>query len=321
MLPLLQVTDLKTSFDLGRDRVLAVDGITFSVAAGETLALVGESGCGKSVTALSLLRLVPPPGRIDSGSIRFDGEELLGLSPEAMRRLRGNRMAMVFQEPMTALNPVLRIGDQIAEVLHQHQPDLSKTDVTARTIELLQQVGIPAPGQRLREYPHQLSGGLRQRVVIAMALACDPQLLIADEPTTALDVTIQAQIMALLARLQRERGMALLLITHDLGIVAEAAQQVAIMYAGHLVERASVADLFARPSHPYTIGLLASVPRLGAVRKRLSPIPGQVPGLRDQVSGCPFHPRCPEAIDICSATVPQMVEIAPGHQVRCLRRP
>jgi oligopeptide/dipeptide ABC transporter ATP-binding protein len=320
MSPLLQVTDLKTSFNLGRDRVLAVDGISFSVAAGETLALVGESGCGKSVTALSLLRLVPPPGRIDSGSICFDGEELLSLPAEAMRTLRGNRMAMVFQEPMTALNPVLRIGDQIGEVLQQHQPTLTKSEVTARTIELLHQVGIPAPEQRLREYPHQLSGGLRQRVVIAMALACDPQLLIADEPTTALDVTIQAQIMALLARLQRERGMALLLITHDLGIVAEAAQQVAIMYAGHLVERAPVADLFAHPSHPYTIGLLASVPRLGARRERLAPIPGQVPGLRDQVSGCPFHPRCPEAIAACAETVPQMVEIAPGHHVRCLRR-
>jgi len=320
MTALLQVDNLNVSFKLGRQRLRAVDGVSFDLAAGETLALVGESGCGKSVTALSLLRLVPPPGTIDSGQIRFAGEDLLALPFETMRRLRGNRIAMVFQEPMTALNPVLRIGAQIGEVLRQHQ-NLSEAEITDRTVELLRQVGIPAAEQRLRDYPHQLSGGLRQRVVIAMALCCDPQLLIADEPTTALDVTIQAQIMALLSRLQQQRGMAMLLITHDLGIVAESAQQVAIMYAGHLVEKAAVADLFAAPSHPYTQGLLASVPRLGEHHKRLTPIPGQVPGLRDTISGCPFRPRCPEAIDACADRLPAMTEIAPGHFVRCLRRP
>jgi len=320
MTPLLQVENLKVSFKLGNNRLQAVDGLSFSLATGETLALVGESGCGKSITALSLLRLVPSPGSIDAGTIRFAGDDLLTLSDEAIRNLRGNRMAMVFQEPMTALNPVLRIGDQIGEVLKQHR-GLPKAQIVERCIELLHQVGVPSPAQRLRDYPHQLSGGLRQRVVIAMALACDPQLLIADEPTTALDVTIQAQIMALLAQLQKDRGMAMLLITHDLGIVAEAAQQVAIMYAGHLMEKASVAELFAAPSHPYTRGLLASVPRLGARRARLEPIPGQVPGLRDVVSGCPFRSRCPETIDACAAHLPEMTEIAPGHFVRCLRRP
>jgi len=320
MTPLLQVDNLKVSFKIGNSRLQAVDGLSFSLNAGETLALVGESGCGKSITALSLLRLVPPPGTIDAGTIRFDGDDLLPLPDEAMRNLRGNRMAMVFQEPMTALNPVLRIGEQIGEVLRQHRR-LSQPQIIERSIALLRQVGIPSPEQRLRDYPHQLSGGLRQRVVIAMALCCDPQLLIADEPTTALDVTIQAQIMALLAQQQKERGMAMLLITHDLGIVAEAAQQVAIMYAGHLMEKATVADLFSAPSHPYTRGLLASVPRLGARRSRLEPIPGQVPGLRDVISGCPFRTRCPEAIDACAVRLPEMIEIAPGHFVRCLRRP
>jgi oligopeptide/dipeptide ABC transporter ATP-binding protein len=314
----LQVRDLKTYFFTSNGIVKAVDGISFSIKKGETLALVGESGCGKSVTALSLLRLVPPPGKIVGGQIRFDGEDLLHLTEPEMRRVRGNRIAMVFQEPMTALNPVLRIGDQISEVLLQHQ-DISAVDAHDASIELLHQVGIPSPEQRVREFPHQLSGGLRQRVVIAMALACDPQLLIADEPTTALDVTIQAQIMDLLGKLQRERQMATLLITHDLGVVAESAQQVAIMYAGLIVEYASVEQLFSTPEHPYTRGLLASVPRLGEKRDRLTPIKGQVPSPLEKHTSCPFLKRCPDAVPICSGRCPQLKETEPGHFVRCWR--
>jgi oligopeptide/dipeptide ABC transporter ATP-binding protein len=315
---LLQVRDLKTYFFTPNGIVKAVDGISFSIKKGETFALVGESGCGKSVTALSLLRLVPEPGKIVGGQIRFNGEDLLHLTETEMRRVRGNRIAMVFQEPMTALNPVLRIGDQISEVLLQHQ-DISKVDAHDASIELLHQVGIPSPEQRVREFPHQLSGGLRQRVVIAMALACDPQLLIADEPTTALDVTIQAQIMDLLEKLQRERQMATLLITHDLGVVAESAQQVAIMYAGLIVEYASVEQLFSTPEHPYTRGLLASVPRLGEKRDRLTPIKGQVPSPLEMHTSCPFLKRCPDAVPICSGRCPQLKETEPGHFVRCWR--
>jgi oligopeptide/dipeptide ABC transporter ATP-binding protein len=315
---LLQVRDLKTYFFTSNGIVKAVDGISFSLKKGETMALVGESGCGKSVTALSLLRLVPEPGKIVGGQIRFDGEDLLHLTEPEMRRVRGNRIAMVFQEPMTALNPVLRIGNQISEVLLQHQ-DISKADARTASIDLLHQVGIPAPEQRIREFPHQLSGGLRQRVIIAMALACDPQLLIADEPTTALDVTIQAQIMDLLSNLQSKRQMATLLITHDLGVVAESAQQVAIMYAGIIVEYASVNQLFDKPGHPYTRGLLASVPRLGDKRDRLSPIDGHVPSPLTYHAGCPFLERCPEVIPICSNRCPKLKEIAPGHYVRCWR--
>jgi len=314
----LHVRDLKTYFFTGNGIVKAVDGISFSVQKGETLALVGESGCGKSVTALSLLRLVPEPGKIVGGQIRFDSEDLLHLTEAEMRRIRGNRIAMVFQEPMTALNPVLRIGDQIAEVLLQHQ-DISKAEARAASIDLLQQVGIPSPAERIREFPHQLSGGLRQRVVIAMALACNPQLLIADEPTTALDVTIQAQIMELLLKLQRERQMGTLLITHDLGVVAETAQQVAIMYAGLIVEYAPVEQLFAQPRHPYTRGLLASVPRLGEKRDRLTPIEGQVPSPLTSHSSCPFRERCPDAVTVCDGRCPQLREIEPGHYVRCWR--
>ena len=315
---MLQVRDLKTYFFTSNGIVKAVDGISFSLKKGETMALVGESGCGKSVTALSLLRLVPEPGKIVGGQIRFDGEDLLHLTEPEMRRVRGNRIAMVFQEPMTALNPVLRIGNQISEVLLQHQ-DISKADAQIASIDLLHQVGIPAPEQRIREFPHQLSGGLRQRVIIAMALACDPQLLIADEPTTALDVTIQAQIMDLLSNLQSERQMATLLITHDLGVVAESAQQVAIMYAGIIVEYASVNQLFDNPGHPYTRGLLASVPRLGDKRDRLSPIDGHVPSPLAHHTGCPFLERCPEVIPTCSNRCPKLKEIAPGHYVRCWR--
>jgi len=315
---LLHVRDLKTYFYTSNGIVKAVDGISFSIHAGETLALVGESGCGKSATALSLLRLISAPGKIVGGQIKFNGEDLLHLSEPEMRNVRGNRIAMIFQEPMTALNPVLRIGNQISEVLLQHQ-DISPGDARIRSIELLHQVGIPSPEQRIREFPHQLSGGLRQRVVIAMALACDPQLLIADEPTTALDVTIQAQIIELLGRLQQERKMATLLITHDLGIVAESAQQVAIMYAGLIVEYASVAQLFATPLHPYTRGLLASIPRLGEKKGRLAPIEGQIPSPWTTQTGCPFLERCPDVVPICSGRCPQLKETEPGHYVRCWR--
>ncbi len=319
MQPLLDISNLKTLFHTDKGLIKAVDGISFTLDKGETLALVGESGCGKSVTALSLLRLVPEPGEIVDGQIIFAGEDILRLPDQEMRRIRGNRMAMVFQEPMTALNPVLKIGEQIIEVLKLHK-GLSNKDASEEAAGLLSRVGIPEPEQRLRNYPHQLSGGLRQRVVIAMALACNPELLIADEPTTALDVTIQAQIMELLRKLQAERDMATLLITHDLGIVAEAANQVAIMYAGLIVEYTDVKSLFDHPSHPYTLGLLASVPRLGEKKERLLPIKGQVPPALKRPSGCPFRNRCPEMIDQCAESCPELKEIAPGHQVRCWRR-
>ncbi len=319
MQPLLDIRDLKTSFFTEKGLIKAVDGISFSLHKGQTLALVGESGCGKSVTALSILRLVPEPGQITGGQILFSGEDILKLPENEMRRIRGHHAAMIFQEPMTALNPVLKIGEQITEVLQLHK-GLSRAEATDQAIELLEKVGIPEPQQRLRNYPHQLSGGLRQRVVIAMALACNPQLLIADEPTTALDVTIQAQIMELLRQLQSEHEMATLLITHDLGIVAESADLVAIMYAGLIVEYASVEDLFKQTSHPYTIGLLASVPRLGESNERLTPIKGQVPSALDRPSGCPFRSRCPEAVEQCARSCPELKEISSGHRVRCWRR-
>ena len=319
MQPLLDIRNLKTYFHTDKGVIKAVDGISFSLVKGETLALVGESGCGKSVTALSLLRLVPPPGKIVGGEILFDNTNLLLLPENDMRRIRGNRMSMVFQEPMTALNPVLRIGDQIAEILQLHK-GLERNQALERSAELLAEVGIPDPEQRLRDYPHQLSGGLRQRVIIAISLACRPEILIADEPTTALDVTIQAQIMDLLGRLRDENEMALLLITHDLGVVAESADRVAIMYAGLIVEQATVVDLFEHGSHPYTLGLLASVPRLGGKKGRLTPISGQVPPPLARPSGCPFRNRCPEAFDRCAEACPELKELSPGHLVRCWRR-
>jgi oligopeptide/dipeptide ABC transporter ATP-binding protein len=315
-MPLLEVRNLKTYFFTSRGLVKAIGGISFTLDQGETLALVGESGCGKSMTALSLLRLVPAPGRVVEGEILFDGEDLLRLPLEEMRRIRGNQMAMIFQEPMTALNPVFRVGEQIGEVLRLHK-GLDARQAEAAAVELLQQVGIPAPGQRVREYPHQLSGGMRQRVMIAMALACDPRLLIADEPTTALDVTIQAQIMDLLSELKRERKMATLLITHDLGVVAESTDRVAIMYAGLIVEYAPVKEIFARPTHPYTQGLLACIPRLGEKRGRLTPIEGLVPSAADLPPGCSFLERCPERFAPCATKMPPLLEIAPGHFVRC----
>ncbi|MHB1397511.1 MAG: ABC transporter ATP-binding protein [Trichloromonadaceae bacterium] len=315
-MPLLEVRNLKTYFFTSRGLVKAIGGISFNLDEGETLALVGESGCGKSMTALSLLRLVPAPGRVVEGEILFDGEDLLRLPLEEMRRIRGNQMAMIFQEPMTALNPVFRVGEQIGEVLRLHK-GLDARQAEAAAVELLQQVGIPAPGQRVREYPHQLSGGMRQRVMIAMALACDPRLLIADEPTTALDVTIQAQIMDLLNELKSERKMATLLITHDLGVVAESTDRVAIMYAGLIVEYAPVKEIFARPTHPYTQGLLACIPRLGEKKGRLTPIEGLVPSAADLPPGCSFLERCPERFAPCATKMPPLLEIAPGHFVRC----
>ena len=315
-MPLLEVRNLKTYFFTSRGLVKAIGGISFTLDQGETLALVGESGCGKSMTALSLLRLVPAPGRVVEGEILFDGEDLLRLPLEEMRRIRGNQMAMIFQEPMTALNPVFRVGEQIGEVLRLHK-GLDARQAEAAAVELLERVGIPAPGQRVREYPHQLSGGMRQRVMIAMALACDPRLLIADEPTTALDVTIQAQIMDLLSELKRERKMATLLITHDLGVVAESTDRVAIMYAGLVVEYAPVKEIFANPTHPYTQGLLACIPRLGEKKGRLTPIEGLVPSAADLPPGCSFLERCPERFAPCATKMPPLLEIAPDHFVRC----
>ncbi len=318
MPPLLDIRNLRTFFFTPAGLIKAINGVDLQITAGETLALVGESGCGKSMTALSLLRLVPEPGKIVGGEIRFDGQDLLRMPLEEMRRVRGNRIGMVFQEPMTSLNPVLRVGEQVAEVLRLHQ-GLDRPRAAAETVALLDQVGLPAPGDRARDYPHQLSGGMRQRVMIAMALACNPQLLIADEPTTALDVTIQAQIMDLLAESKAGRGMATLLITHDLGVVAQHADRVAIMYAGSIMESAPVRVLFADPRHPYTKGLLASVPKLGEKRRRLSPIEGMIPAPGHFPEGCPFLDRCPEAFAPCRGELPPLRDIRPDHQVRCWR--
>ena len=318
--PLLRVRDLRTYFvsERGSGTARAADGVSFDVFPGETLGIVGESGCGKSVTSLSILRLVPePPGHILPGSlIEFEGRNLLTLAPRELRAIRGNRIAMVFQEPLTSLNPVLTVGDQIAEAAVVHQR-LSRRAARARAVEMLALVGIADPGTRVDQYPHELSGGMRQRVMIAMALVCHPQLLIADEPTTALDVTIQAQILELLDRLQAELGMAVMLITHDLGIVAGQADRVAVMYAGQVVECAPTRDLFAGTGHPYTEGLLASVPRLDRPRERLHAIPGQVPAATAWPAGCRFHPRCPYAWDRCRTEEPPLLDIAPGHTARC----
>ena len=316
---LLAVRDLQTHFFTDDGVVRAVDGVSFDLREGETLALVGESGSGKSVTSLSILRLVAsPPGRIVGGSIRFRDRELLTLSEAEMRALRGRSISMIFQEPMTSLNPVFTCGAQIAEVLELHE-GMRRAQARARTIELLRLVGIPSPEQRVDEYPHQMSGGMRQRVMIAMALACRPAILIADEPTTALDVTIQAQILELLLRLRRELGMAVLLITHDLGVVAETADRVAVMYAGQVVEACEVRAAFHATRHPYTAGLLASLPRLGAARGELRVIPGGVPNPAHFPSGCRFHPRCPLAQERCRTEPPALRELEPGHFVRCHR--
>ncbi|HEY3912422.1 MAG TPA: ABC transporter ATP-binding protein [Stellaceae bacterium] len=315
------MADLKTWFFTRDGVVRAVDGVTFHVLPGETLAIVGESGCGKSVTALSVLRLVPSPGRIVSGAIRFAGRDLLTLSEARMRELRGNQIAMIFQEPMTSLNPVLTIGRQIAETVTLHQ-GLGRAAALGRATELLRLVQIPEAGRRVGDYPHQLSGGMRQRAMVAMALACSPKLLIADEPTTALDVTIQAQILDLLRELKQKTETAIVLITHDLGVVAEMAQRVVVMYAGRMAEAAPVAALFRRPLHPYTRGLLDSVPRLGAsldpaAPRRLTEIRGAVPALDQAIAGCAFAPRCTYATDICHRQAPLLEAKEPGHFAAC----
>jgi peptide/nickel transport system ATP-binding protein len=320
--PLLAIEDLQTHFFTRDGVVRAVDGVSYAVEAGETLAVVGESGCGKSVTALSILRLVPsPPGRIVGGAIRFEGVDLLQIGEGEMRRIRGNEISMIFQEPMTSLNPVLTVSRQITETLILHQ-GLRARAAAARAIEMLRLVRIPEPERRARQYPHELSGGMRQRVMIAMALACHPKLLIADEPTTALDVTIQAQILDLMRELKSEIGAAIILITHDLGVVAEMAQRVVVMYAGRKVEEAPVGDLFRRPQHPYTLGLLASVPRLGATLGRAEPprlaeIPGTVPSLRDPIVGCAFAPRCAYATERCSREAPPLEAKTAAHLAAC----
>jgi oligopeptide/dipeptide ABC transporter ATP-binding protein len=314
---LLEVRDLRTHFSNRGAVARAVDGVSFHVDAGEMLALVGESGCGKSVTAYSLLRLIAdPPGRIVGGEILFEGRDLMKLSDEDMRRLRGDRVSMIFQDPMSSLNPVFTIGRQIEESVLVHRGG-SKAAAHRRAVELLDLVGIPDPRRRVNEYPHRLSGGMRQRAVIAMALACEPRLLIADEPTTALDVTIQAQVLELISELKQRLGMGVIMITHDLGVVAQHAQRVAVMYAGKIVEQAAVADLFSRPLHPYTRGLLASIPRQGVPGSRLNEIPGMVPSLLDMPGGCSFAPRCPRAIDRCAKDAPSLAEIARMHPVSC----
>jgi oligopeptide/dipeptide ABC transporter ATP-binding protein len=319
---LLEVRGLETQFATDGGTVRAVDGISFAIEAGRTVGMVGESGCGKTVTALSILRLIPsPPGRIVGGQVLYQGKDLLALSASEMRRIRGNEIAMIFQEPMTSLNPVFTIGDQIGEAIRLHQRT-SRRDTRDRVIEMLRLVEIPEPARRVDDYPHQLSGGMRQRVMIAMALSCNPKLLIADEPTTALDVTIQAQILDLLASLKARLGMAMLLITHDLGVVAEQADEVLILYAGALVEHASAADLFERPLHPYTRGLLDSLPRIGAQRgERLRPIPGTVPPLTRLPSGCRFRDRCSLAVEECARGEPPLEEKARGHAAACIRVP
>src|SRR5574339_1061608 len=317
--PLLEVKGLKTYFYTEDGVVRAVDGVSFEVYPGEVLGLVGESGCGKSVTSLSIMRLISKPGKIDAGEILLDGENLLQYSEDEMVKIRGNRISMIFQQPQTALNPVFKVGDQLAEVLNVHQ-DLGKDAGWKRAIELLKMVGVPDPERRVEAYPHELSGGMAQRVMIAMALACVPELLIADEPTTALDVTIQAQILDLMRDLRREMGTSVILITHDLGVVAEMAERVAVLYAGEIVEQTDVYSLFDQPLHPYTQGLIGSIPVLGQIKERLEVIPGSVPNLINLPSGCRFAPRCQArfkyGLSICTEIKPELEEVKPGHYVR-----
>jgi oligopeptide/dipeptide ABC transporter ATP-binding protein len=317
MQPLLRVEDLRTSFHTDEGTAKAVDGVSFVVAEQETLGIVGESGCGKSVTALSILRLIPdPPGRIEGGNVEFQGRDLLDLTEKEMRRIRGNEIAMIFQEPMTSLNPVYTVGEQISEVLRLHR-GVTRAEAEERAVEMLRRVRIPDPEQRVEEYPHQLSGGQRQRVMIAMALACDPALLIADEPTTALDVTVQAQILDLLRELQNEFGMAIMLITHDLGVIAEMAHRVVVMYAGVVVESGTVEQIFDGPNHPYTEGLKAAIPKLGERVERLATIPGTVPSPYEEIVGCPFQNRCPYVMDVCRREFPRLYAVGTGHEARC----
>ncbi|MBP2648088.1 MAG: methionine transporter ATP-binding protein [Gemmatimonadetes bacterium] len=317
MTPLLEVRDLRVSFPAAGGRTIhPVDGVSFSLERGRTLALVGESGCGKSLTGLALLRLVPPPGRVDDSSvIRLEGKDLMSFDEAAMRAVRGGRIGMVFQDPMTSLNPVLTAGDQIAEAVRAHRP-VTRQEARARAAALLGEVGIADPARRLDEYPHQLSGGMRQRVMIAIALAAEPEIIIADEPTTALDVTVQAQILELLDRLRLERGMAVLLITHDLGVVAGRADDMCVMYAGQIVERASTRQVFEAPAHPYTHGLFGSVPTIAGPRERLTPISGSVPPPAAWPTGCRFAPRCPERFARCDS-MPSLRRAGPGHDARC----
>jgi len=316
-MPLL-IRNFRTSFYTDEGVARAVDGVSLTVSPGETLGVVGESGCGKSVTALSILRLVRPPGKIEPGStIELDGQDVLALDDAALRHVRGNRIAMVFQEPMTALNPVLTVGEQIAEVVRVHEPRASRQEAWDRAVDMLDRMGIPGAADRAHHYPHELSGGTRQRVMIAMALVMNPAVLIADEPTTALDVTVQAQILELLADLQRRLGMAVLLITHDLGVVAGVATRVAVMYAGEIVEEASVGDFFARPHHPYATGLLHAMPRLGARRERLEVIPGAVPSPTAWPDGCRFRARCQFAWERCATEHPPLYHVTSEHTSRC----
>jgi peptide/nickel transport system ATP-binding protein len=322
MTALLEVSGLRTSFKLeDGGEFHAVDGVSFSIEPGRTLGIVGESGCGKSVTSLSVMGLLPKgQGRISAGSVRFQGTDLATLSAQEMRAMRGDRMAMIFQEPMTSLNPAFTIGDQLIEGIRVHR-QTSAEEAREHAIEMLRRVRIPSPERRIDEYPHKLSGGMRQRVMIAMALSCEPQLLIADEPTTALDVTIQAQVLDLMRTLREETGTAIILITHDLGVVAELADEVLVMYSGLIVERAPVARLFAHPQHPYTIGLLGSIPSMHQEQERLHAIDGQVPTPMTRVQGCRFAPRCPFAVEKCRAEAPPLIDLGHGQQAACWRAP
>jgi peptide/nickel transport system ATP-binding protein len=317
---LLEIKGLKTHFSTAKGTVKAVDGVDIILNAGDTLGIVGESGCGKTVLALSILRLIPiPPGRIAAGQVLFEGRDLLQLSEDEMRQVRGRDISMVFQEPMTSLNPVFKIGEQIAEGIRLHQ-HLNRRDALQRAVDMLQLVGIPAPEIRARDYPHQMSGGMRQRVMIAMAMACNPRLMLADEPTTALDVTIQAQIIDLINHLKTEKGTSVILVTHDLGVIAEAAQWVAVMYAGQIVEYCTVSALFEKPLHPYTIGLMASIPRMDRKKgeqDRLAVIPGSIPPLYDLPGGCSFQSRCPYVMTICRQVHPELTVPVPNRRVRC----
>ncbi|WP_073136749.1 ABC transporter ATP-binding protein [Muricoccus roseus] len=318
---LLRIEDLRTVFRSSNGDIAAVDGVTLEVPRGKTLGIVGESGCGKSMLSLSIMGLVPRPGRIAQGRVLLEEQDLASLSPAGMRAVRGAEIAMIFQEPMTSLNPVHSIGDQLTEAMRAHDAKASKAELKERAIEALRRVRIPSPERRFSEYPHQLSGGMRQRVMIAMALSCKPRLLIADEPTTALDVTVQAQILDLLRDLQAETGMSVILITHDLGVVAEMADEVAVMYAGRVVERGTAKDIFEDPQHPYTIGLLGSIPRIEEDRDRLLSIDGSVPPPFAFPKGCRFNPRCPFAIRACTEIDPPLRELSPGHRAACIRAP
>ena len=321
MTPLLQIDDVRTVFRGANGDVPAVDGVSLSVQKGKTLGIVGESGCGKSMLSLSIMRLVPPPGRVAQGRVLFEGQDLLTLPMRSMRAIRGRRIAMIFQEPMTSLNPVFTVGDQITEAMRAHDRSASAAQLRARAIEALDRVKIPAPARRFEDYPHQMSGGMRQRVMIAMALSCNPDLLIADEPTTALDVTVQAQILDLLRDLQQQTGMAIVLITHDLGVVAEMADEVAVMYAGRVVERTGGTEIFDDPQHPYTLGLLGSIPKIEEERDRLLAIEGSVPAPFALPPGCRFHPRCVFAADECTRVDPPLRSLGPTHLAACIRAP